>query len=69
MLQKWMLEILQQLEAATTDEEQWAIWRTAIEREEAAGRTVPLMAKLCHLGPPRPSEKDKPAANEESAAQ
>lgn len=58
MLQKWMWDLRPALVAAKTDEEQWAIWRAAIEREEAAGRTVPLMAKFAHLGPPRPSEKD-----------
>lgn len=60
MLQKWMLDVLPALEAAETDEEQWEIWRAAIEREEAAGRTVPLMSKMGHLGPPRPSAKDSP---------
>lgn len=66
---KWIIEILPQLEAATTDEAQRAIWQTAIEREEAAGRTVSLACKMGHLGPPRPSEKDTRAADEESAAQ
>lgn len=60
MLQKWMLDLLPALEAAKTDEEQWKIWSAAIEREEAAGRTVPLMSKMCHLGPPRPAAKDLP---------
>lgn len=65
MLQKWMLDLLPDLEAAKTDEEQWEIWRDAIEREEAAGRTVPLMSKFAHLGPPRPSVKDLPAEADE----
>jgi len=58
---KWIISILPQLEAAKTDEEQWEIWRTAIEREEAAGRPVSLACKMGHLGPPRPSVKDLPA--------
>jgi len=61
MLQKWMLDLLPALEAAQTDEEQWEIWRAAIEREEAAGQTVSLVCRMCHLGPPRPSTKDLPA--------